>query len=127
MNNEQTLYDRVIERLNLKSEGNGKKPFYKSVRFGYDVFKAIDSVEGDSFNEVFNNICTTFIDTIPEREAKVKELDRKIKEKQKLLEKLDKTLRDMQWLSDGVVTLQSQLKRVNGVAESLINSASKNP
>ena len=91
-NSEETLNDRVIKRLSLKAEGNGKKPFFKSVRFGYDVFAAIDAVEGDSFNEVFANICDDYIRTIPELGLKAKELDKKIEDKQKQLDKLDKTI-----------------------------------
>lgn len=136
-NKQQELNERILERFSLKADGNGSKPFYKSIRFGYEIFEALDSVmdvteikkDGkSSFNEAFENICIDYIRTIPEREAKVKELDRKIKEKQKQLEKLDKALRDVQWLSDGVESLQNQLKRVNSVAESLINNhTSKNP
>lgn len=117
----KNMYDRVIKRLNLKVQGKGKgrKQFFKSVRFGYDIFEAIDSVEGNSFNEVFQNICIDYIKTIPERKAKVEQLDNQIEKKKKQLEEVEQTLGKLQGLTYEVKKLHNQFNYVNEIIKSL--------
>lgn len=121
--------DRVIKALDLKATGKGKKPFYKSVRFGYDSFEAIDSVlavisKGSDgkvgFNDVFEKICTVYTNTVPEREEKLKDLDKKIAEKErqiaekeKQLEKISKTISETQMIAYDVENINRNIKSLN--------------
>ena len=116
--------DEVIEKFNLNNEkqGNGKKPFRKNLRFGLPVLEAFALVDGDGFNDTFQNMCIEFARSKPQREREIVGLDKEIANKREYLQELKKAINDIEWLTRNVNTLKSKFADVDQITSRLIKS-----
>lgn len=86
-----------------------RKNNIRSMRFSDDMIEMIESQAGHNFSEKFENLVTRCMWELPEKERKLAELDKKIKERHNELSK-------MSW------SLQSQ---INAAYQAAINLEAK--
>lgn len=64
----------------------------RSIRYDDEVAELIERVEGNNFNEKFENIVRDYFLTEEKRNAKIKVLDRKIKDREKQLYEINQQI-----------------------------------
>lgn len=116
----------VVRKFNLFGEGEGNKPFRKNLRFGVPVIEAFSLMGGKGFNEIFENICTDYVKTLPEREKRIRDLDQQIKSKEEYLNKLREAINNMEGLERSFNSLKTTVKNIDTAASSFINKYSSN-
>ena len=97
-----------------------RKNNIRSMRFSDDVIEMIESQQGCNFSEKFENLVTRCMWELPEKEKSIKELDKRIAEKQKMLSdlseeyfKLNRTLKFASDYADMVAKhLYSEVKNL---------------
>ena len=73
-----------------------KKNNIRSMRFSDDMIEMIESQQGNNFSEKFENLVTRCMWELPEKEKKIKKLDKDIESKYRELEELGKKWRNLQ-------------------------------
>lgn len=79
------------------------KPNIRSIRFSDELAELIDRQAGNSFTEKFEGLITRCVWELPQKEAELKQIQKKIQQEQKRLadlrkrrEKLDRVIRSIQ-------------------------------
>lgn len=79
------------------------KPNIRSIRFSDELAELIDRQVGNSFTEKFENLMTRCVWELPQKEAELKEVQKKVRQEEKRLaelrkrrEKLDQAISDIQ-------------------------------
>ena len=79
------------------------KPNIRSIRFSDELAELIDRQGGNSFTEKFENLMTRCVWELPQKEAELKEVQKKVRQEEKRLaelrkrrEKLDQAISDIQ-------------------------------
>lgn len=80
-----------------------KKPNIRSIRFSDELAELIDRQTGNTFTEKFENLVTRCVWELPQKEAELKEVQKKVRQEEKRLaelrkrrEKLDQAISDIQ-------------------------------
>lgn len=108
------------------------KEHIRSLRYSEEVRQIVESIDLGkdakiydgkvSFNDQFEKLCLDYRNTIPERERALKEINKKIAEQQKKLDKLNGKLRQSNELDYGIESLKEKIKSVNKQVDSILNS-----
>ena len=79
------------------------KPNIRSIRFSDEMAELIDRQAGNTFTEKFENLVTRCVWELPQKEAKLKEVQKQVRQEEKRLaelrkrrEKLDQAISDIQ-------------------------------
>ena len=79
------------------------KPNIRSIRFSDELAELIDRQVGNTFTEKFENLVTRCVWELPQKEAELKEVQKKVRQEEKRLaelrkrrEKLDQAISDIQ-------------------------------
>ena len=79
------------------------KPNIRSIRFSDELAELIDRQAGNTFTEKFENLVTRCVWELPQKEAKLKEVQKQVRQEEKRLaelrkrrEKLDQAISDIQ-------------------------------
>ena len=79
------------------------KPNIRSIRFSDELAELIDRQAGNTFTEKFENLVTRCVWELPQKEAELKEVQKKVRQEEKRLaelrkrrEKLDQAIGDIQ-------------------------------
>ena len=79
------------------------KPNIRSIRFSDELAELIDRQVGNTFTEKFENLVTRCVWELPQKEAELKEVQKKVRQEEKRLaelrkrrEKLDQAIGDIQ-------------------------------
>ena len=79
------------------------KPNIRSIRFSDELAELIDRQAGNTFTEKFENLVTRCVWELPQKEAELKEVQKKVRQEEKRLaelrkrrEKLDQAISDIQ-------------------------------
>ena len=87
------------------------KDVSKSVRMTKTVYDYVNSIEGEGFNQKFENMVNLCFEEVPKRINEIKNLDEMIKSEKKRLEKLKNEIYDRQSKSLNLVNnLEYHLK-----------------
>lgn len=80
-----------------------RKPNIRSIRFSDELAELIDRQAGNTFTEKFENLVTRCVWELPQKEAELKEVQKKVRQEEKRLaelrkrrEKLDQAISDIQ-------------------------------
>lgn len=78
----------------------------RSFRYSDRVADILESFEGNSLNEKFENLVRFCFDAVPKRQEELKKLDEQVKAKRSLYFDVCSQLQDVQQLMDTLKTLQ---------------------
>ena len=102
------------------------KSVSKSIRLTEEVFTYIDGYQGEGFNQKFENIILNAMCTEQQRKKRIKELDKRIAEREEVLRKLFDDISSFEYLNREVNYITRQVdvmrKRV-----SQMNAAASDP
>ena len=92
------------------------KPNIRSIRFSDELAELIDRQAGNTFTEKFENLVTLCVWELPQKEAKLKEVQKQVRQEEKRLAELRKRREKLdQAISDIQRKLDHHLKELEGL------------
>lgn len=92
------------------------KPNIRSIRFSDELAELIDRQAGNTFTEKFENLVTRCVWELPQKEAELKEVQKKVRQEEKRLAELRKRREKLnQTISDIQRRLDYHLKELEGL------------
>ena len=92
------------------------KPNIRSIRFSDELAELIDRQAGNTFTEKFENLITRCVWELPQKEAELKEVQKKVRQEEKRLAELRKRREKLnQTISDIQRRLDYHLKELEGL------------
>lgn len=92
------------------------KPNIRSIRFSDELAELIDRQAGNTFTEKFENLVTRCVWELPQKEAELKEVQKKVRQEEKRLAELRKRREKLdQAISDIQRRLDYQLNKLEGL------------
>lgn len=93
----------------------------KCVRLEDEILKIVEKVNGNGFNEKFENLVIEYHKSIPEREKYLKNLNAQIDSKLKDLEKIEERIRGLKNLEFSLDSLRNDILRITESASKIID------
>jgi len=78
------------------------KPNIRSIRFSDDLAELIDQQAGSTFTEKFENLITRCVWELPQKEAELEQIQKKISEERERLHKLQKATEELRRLEQDI-------------------------
>lgn len=94
----------------LKEETNTKSSTPRMIRFKPGVYEYVSNQPGENFNDKFNKLIKRIQEEEPERKEQIKELDKKIAQKEKGLNRISALVSSIDSIESSVETIKRTLK-----------------